>query len=318
MSAAVERTLGAVGTPVFITNRLVQSVPSAWPFALGSTYVAAVERQLPGPLATKIFGPPTGTGTFVFRRILHYTNPNNGFAFALPSEGYLNFGLEGALLAGGALGLFLAWAYRQQSADTVTQARHLLYPLAVATIPESLRSDAVASVKLILYPMLLLALAFWLARRHGVPATAATARPGAPVHPRRRRHVVVAVVAMVVLTVPPLVYVSARANEQTISRDALTARLAAAAGVALEPGPSLANRPEIDWVAAGGSEQESLSVIVCTTSGAARRLAAAPATVRNPRVLQRGRVVVLYTHGPTAPDRAPAITAVLSTMVRST
>ena len=160
---ALNRTASSLGTPIFITSKLIERVPSRVPFARGETYLAALERQLPSPVSIALFGPPTNTGAFKFREILNYGDPNSGFGFSLPSEAYLNFGLGGALLIGGLVGLLFGYAYRRQGPDP-TSAVHYLYPVLLATLPLGLRSDALTEIKMVAYPMIAIAIFIYLSR----------------------------------------------------------------------------------------------------------------------------------------------------------
>lgn len=176
-TSAVERTLGSVGTPVQVTDLVIQHVPSDSPFRHGSTYLAALERQLPGPIARSVLGPPNEAGTAVLRSLIGFTNPNAGFAFALPAEGYLNGGLLGSLGAGLTVGLLLGYAYRRVPRATLpTHGVHVLYPILVATIALSVRADALSEVKGVLYPMLAIAAAYRLAAVRFPAATRFAAR----------------------------------------------------------------------------------------------------------------------------------------------
>jgi len=167
---------------------LVERVPFETSFLQGSTYVASIERQLPGAIAVAVFGPPTNTASFEFRRLIGFSNPDAGFGFSLPSEGYLNFGLGGVLAAALMLGGLLGYAARR-TAIRPTHARHLLYAILLATLPLSFRSDALQQIKTVLYPMLLsmlvLRLASSLSSRHRPEAT-----PGIPTNGAggRRHH----------------------------------------------------------------------------------------------------------------------------------
>jgi len=154
--SSVERTLDDLSSPVFITGMLLDRFPSTQDFTGGSTYLAAVTRQLPSPVAVALLGPPDDTGSFVFRRSIGFINPDAGLAFSLPSEGYLNFGMAGVLAAGLAVGLIMGFAYREHGFPPV-RARLLLYPVMVASLPLGLRSDALGQIKGVLYPLLILA-----------------------------------------------------------------------------------------------------------------------------------------------------------------
>jgi oligosaccharide repeat unit polymerase len=176
----IEGMLRSIGTPVEITGTIVNTVPSQHPFVHGRTYLEAVVRQLPGPASRALFGPPTGTGTFVYRDILGIQTADAGFGFALPAEAYLNFGLPGVAGAGLLVGLAFGFAYRRQ-APIPSRAVHLLYPVLLATLPLALRSDALFQIKLVLYPILALAVVYRLCRSPAYvspsPPSASSLRP---------------------------------------------------------------------------------------------------------------------------------------------
>lgn len=159
----IDRTLGQLASPIYVTHQVVALVPSAVAFTSGSTYVAALQRQLPGPVSLAVFGDPTDAGAYAFRRVTNYYDDSNGFAFSLPSEGYLNFGMAGVWMSAIAVGLLLGASYRRTQ-QLYWKASHCLYPIVMSAIPYGLRSDALALVKLILYPSLALAVALRLSR----------------------------------------------------------------------------------------------------------------------------------------------------------
>jgi hypothetical protein len=144
-------------------------VPDSEPLRLGSTYVAALQRQLPGPIALEILGPPTDTASFELRQMLGFYDPDAGFGFSLPAEGFLNFGLVGVVGACVVTGLLLGGSYARRPAGLPDRALHVLYPLIVASLPLSLRADAVQQIKTVLYPMVFAAVVFALARQGDEP-----------------------------------------------------------------------------------------------------------------------------------------------------
>ncbi len=150
------RAVGTVNSPAWLTQQTVIHVPSTVGYMHGSTYLAAVESQLPGPLARTV-GAPTRTASAVFRNITGFFNPNEGFAESYPSEAYLNFGLGGCLGAGLFLGALMGWAWRK-CRETATRSRDLLYPVLLAGLVYGFRSDALTQIKDVLYPMLAVSL----------------------------------------------------------------------------------------------------------------------------------------------------------------
>lgn len=164
-SSFVERTLGSIGTSMQVTYLTAEKVPRDAPHRDGRTYWAAIQYQPPGVVADYLFGAPTQTGTFALRDILGQTDPNSGLSFSLPAEGFLNFGVTGSLLAGLLVGGLLGLAYRRQVHGALpSRATQMLYPIMIATLPLSLRSDALTQVKFVLYPMLALVVVFAVQR----------------------------------------------------------------------------------------------------------------------------------------------------------
>ena len=153
----IEALLGDMAVGAFTTGATVERVPYAWPYEQGSTLVAALIRQLPSPLANRFIGPPDDTGALVFRRLLGFSDSNQGFGFSLPAEGYLNFGVPGIVIVMFALGALTSFLYHRFDIDTMS-AVTLSYPIVVAELPYLLRSDFLGAGKLILYQTVLIAL----------------------------------------------------------------------------------------------------------------------------------------------------------------
>jgi hypothetical protein len=152
--AVIQNAANAVSSPAWLTQETVIHVPSTIRYMKGSTYFAAVEGQIPGPLS-RAAGVPTRTASAVFRNIIGFSDPNQGFAESYPSEAYLNFGLAGCLGAGVALGALMGWAWAK-SRETATRPRDLLYSILLAGLISGFRSDALTQIKDVLYPMLIL------------------------------------------------------------------------------------------------------------------------------------------------------------------
>jgi hypothetical protein len=151
-SAVMHSAVGSLSSPAWLTQQTVIHVPSTAGYMHGSTYLAAVESQLPGPVARAV-GAPSRTASAVFRNVIGFFNPNQGFAESYPSEAYLNFGLVGCLGAGLFLGALMGWAW-QKRRETATRPRDLLYPILLAGLVYGFRSDALTQIKDVLYPML--------------------------------------------------------------------------------------------------------------------------------------------------------------------
>jgi len=162
--ATIERTLTSVGVPMQATSLTTASVPALADHRLGDTYVESLKRQLPGTIAVKLWGEPSETGTFVLRRIIGFNSPDAGLGFALPAESYLNFGVSGSLVIALLIGLLFGYAYQKQVAVRPSRASHVLYGFLIATLPLSLRADAVLQIKAVLYPMVAIAVILGVCR----------------------------------------------------------------------------------------------------------------------------------------------------------
>ncbi|MFC4553889.1 O-antigen polysaccharide polymerase Wzy [Georgenia faecalis] len=149
----LEATVTDLGVATFTTGITAQQVPDTMPFAGGGTYAAAVARQLPSPIANALFGPPDDTGSQAFRDMLSFTNPHQGFGYSLPAEGYLNFGTVGLVAACFIFGLVVARSHSRAAWPANTSSA-LLYPVVLAALPMALRSDALGTIKSVLYPLI--------------------------------------------------------------------------------------------------------------------------------------------------------------------
>ncbi|HEV2060388.1 MAG TPA: O-antigen polymerase [Solirubrobacteraceae bacterium] len=161
---AIERTLTSVGVPMQVTSLTAANVPSQADHLLGKTYYESLARQLPGALAVSLWGPPRDTGTFALRRIVGFDSLDAGLGFALPAESYLNYGVAGALFIALLVGLLFGYAYQKQAGADLSRASHALYGFLIATLPLSLRADAVLQIKSVLYPMIATTIVLGLCR----------------------------------------------------------------------------------------------------------------------------------------------------------
>lgn len=166
--SAADILLGDMTVAAFSTGATAAVVPHDIPYAHGSTLVAALERQLPSPVAVPLFGPPDDTAARRFRDIIGFDDPNAGLGYSIPAEGYLNFGRWGVFGLCGVLGLLFAWAYARLDL-TGGRATRLLYPVLVAVLPFGLRSDTLGMTKNILYPLIILTVALVIARKKPAP-----------------------------------------------------------------------------------------------------------------------------------------------------
>ncbi|MGG5257451.1 O-antigen polysaccharide polymerase Wzy [Phycicoccus avicenniae] len=152
-----------LGSVAFTTGMTDLSVTYPQSTTGGSTIVAGLLRQLPSPIAVRLFGAPDDTGTFVFRNVTGLTASNQGYGFSIPAEGLLNFGVVGVLVLSLVAGIAVAWLYGRFD-PTSSRTVGLLYPLAIGTLPFAWRSDTLGAVKGVFYPAVALALVLIVAR----------------------------------------------------------------------------------------------------------------------------------------------------------
>lgn len=160
----IERSLIDTSSPFIVTNLLAEAVPNSAPFLGGDTYLESLKYILPGIVSRAIFGAPDATASLIFRDIIGFSNQNTGFGFSLPSEAYLNFGRLGAL----AIPLLLGHIFSRMYVHTAGVSRRLMsvvYPVALAALPYGVRSDSLGQLKMILYPLAIIAIAALLAKR---------------------------------------------------------------------------------------------------------------------------------------------------------
>jgi len=155
--------IGTFAPAAFTTGATAARIPSQSPYRLGSTYVVALQRQLPSPLANRLFGPPDDTGARQFRSIISFDNKNQGFGFSLPAEGYMNFGLLGAVSLCGLTGLLLSFAYSRRASGW-WRTSFYWYPVLITNLPFAMRSDLLGAIKISLYPVIMIAIALALSR----------------------------------------------------------------------------------------------------------------------------------------------------------
>ena len=162
---AITRALLDTSSPYTITARVWEIVPKRADFYMGVTYLDSIKMLLPGPVSRNVFYESAETGSFAFRDLINFHDPNQGFGFSLPSEAYMNFGIAGvvavSLLVGSLFGLF----YKRSRVPVRGRASDYFYAILLSSLPYGLRSDALGQLKMTLYPLLILSLVLLLTRR---------------------------------------------------------------------------------------------------------------------------------------------------------
>lgn len=159
-----ERSLVDTSSPFLVTTLLADVVPQNAAYSGGNTYFEAGKYLLPGYLSRAMFGPPEETASLKFRELIGVTNSNSGLGFSLPSEAYLNFGQTGAFVIPFVLASLFAKMYRFTGATT-RRLRATVYPIALAMLPYGLRADSLGQMKMLLYPLIIVAISTLFANR---------------------------------------------------------------------------------------------------------------------------------------------------------
>lgn len=158
-----EQLLWQSSSPQLVTGRVTELVPASADFYFGSTYLHALINILPGPISRAILGDVSGTGALVYRQLIDFQDPNQGFGFAFPAEAYLNFGYVGVGLISAFTGALFYVAYRWAYSNR-TAVAPIVYPLLLSYLPYGLRSDFLSQLKNLLYPVLFVAIVFLVLR----------------------------------------------------------------------------------------------------------------------------------------------------------
>ena len=97
----------------------------------------------------------------MYRDLIDFHDRNGRFAFSLPSESYLNYGLAGSFIVALIVGSLFGWAYRRAAA-VPSKALHVLSPILVATLPLSLRGMLSCRSRLFYIPMIAVSIVYRL------------------------------------------------------------------------------------------------------------------------------------------------------------
>lgn len=164
----VQTVLWQTSSPALLTGNVTRLIPSHVGYYGGSTYLAALKSMLPGPITRDLFGSRTvdGTGAIAYRSLIHFTDPNQGWGFAIPTEAYENFGFAGVIFVGMLVGAIFqaaaSWTARRDDGG-ITLPQYI-YPLLMSYLPYGLRSDALSQLKSTLYPIVIIWVSLLIAR----------------------------------------------------------------------------------------------------------------------------------------------------------
>lgn len=175
----VDRVADDWSVATYSIGATAHTVPTERDFEWGRTYLVSAVRQVPSPISNRLLGPPTDSASYIFRDLIHFNNADQGLGYTIPAEGYLNFGWAGLIAVSLFYGAAVSYSHRWFRV-VGNRALNCLYLIVVATLPLSIRSDALGAVKAVLYPYLLIGCVLAVARSvEGRRPAIATARGGA-------------------------------------------------------------------------------------------------------------------------------------------
>ena len=121
--------------------------------------------MIPRPLI-RIFVPDGtyGTGSYAFREVTGFDDPNQGFGFSLPAEGYLNWGVAGVAIAGFGVGCLSAILWKRLTIE-LTVASGSLYLMFAGYFTFMIRADFLSLLKWLVYGFIYFALVISVGRR---------------------------------------------------------------------------------------------------------------------------------------------------------
>lgn len=153
--------LTSITDPVYLTDIVMEETQESG-FKKGDTYIESLKYLLPGPISRWLFGPPTGTTGTALRTELGLGNPDHGVGSAMVTEAFWNFGWAGAFMAPLLFGLFVRWSWAGRAGPySIGRA---VFPVVLCQIPFMMRTDMLAQIKLVLYPVTLISAGWLLCR----------------------------------------------------------------------------------------------------------------------------------------------------------
>ena len=164
-------TLGLMSEPVAVLLALTETmyqVPSQEPFWLGRTFVEAFEVLIPLPLHPN--RPLAPSQWFVNLIDPAVASAGGGYAYALLAEGYLNFGITGALAVSFLEGVIVRGLVTYRRLAPFSKSRVLVYAVAVSLTIMMIRADFASLLKAGIVSLLIPAvlIAAWLGRPKAV------------------------------------------------------------------------------------------------------------------------------------------------------
>jgi hypothetical protein len=144
----------------------IRSVPIAQPYQYGGTYLQAFKVLV--PLALDPNRPLAPGQEFAWDYNPEIAKAGGAYGFSSFSEGYLNFGFLGVVLACYAEGVFVSFLVSYRRANPASKGRLLLYAVAVTSFIMIFRGDFASLLKgyVVLEWIPAVVIALWLGRRY--------------------------------------------------------------------------------------------------------------------------------------------------------
>ena len=157
----------AIGSSGIILSNLTNWFPSYNDFYFGLTYINSIPALLPGFLFGGSQYRPFISGSMIYKYLfevgqvdksyIDLLNPNQGYGFSMIGEAYINFGILGPMIIFTIWGLILGNLYKKL--DKLNHRLILFYFLIDLIMLISIRSDALVTVKFIVYGLVIFYLA---------------------------------------------------------------------------------------------------------------------------------------------------------------
>jgi len=164
VGALVDMMSEPIAVLLALTETIYQ-VPGQEPFWLGKSFIQAFELLVPLPLSPN--RPLAPSQWFVNLIDPVVAGAGGGYSYALLAEGYLNFGIPGAIAVSFLEGVIVRGAVAYRSRGPSSKSRVLVYAVAISVTIMMIRGDFATLLKVGIVSSLIPAVlaAVWLGRR---------------------------------------------------------------------------------------------------------------------------------------------------------
>lgn len=154
------------GSPASIGTNLMRWFPEQHDWLYGRTYLEAIFSLIPGFFFGGSLNRPFLSGGYLYKQLMEGNrfNPNHGYGFSLLGETFINFGYCGPIVVFFGLGYLLRSLYDRAILAPDARRPWRLMPYVMVYLPlfVAIRSDAVGTVKQIVYNLVVFATVVFL------------------------------------------------------------------------------------------------------------------------------------------------------------